>query len=264
MNHEFKRLQELSKLKNAYLRAYMYKCQTYESYARSKYLPRLLDISHNPPLPPPDSQYPQNYEIVVSHYNEPIGSLELFRPFDRLVTLYHKGDWEESRFPKWIQPERIIRLPNVGRESHTYLHHIINRWDSLSYNTFFSQAGYDDHYNKNEVLPLCYYLCSGPMEHREYTANLIHHRLGLPRTTTEKSMNDWWNRLQITPNHSLTTLVSNKSFQWAPGGIFSVTKNRIQHRPLSFYRNIIDTLDSSSDPITGHYCERAWGYIFNI
>ena len=46
--------------------------------------------------------------------------------------------------------------------------------------------------------------------------------------------------------------------------IFSVTKNRIQHRPLSFYQNIIDTLDSSSDPITGHYCERAWGYIFNI
>ena len=94
--------------------------------------------------------------------------------------------------------------------------------------------------------------------------NLIHHRLGLPCITTEKSMNDWWNRLQITPNHSLTNLVSNKSFQWAPGGIFSVTKNRIHHRPLSFYKNIIDTLDSSSDPITGHYCERAWGYIFNI
>ena len=59
MNHEFKRLQDFSKLKNSYMRAFMYKCQTYESYARSEYLPRLLDVSNNPPLPPPILNIPK-------------------------------------------------------------------------------------------------------------------------------------------------------------------------------------------------------------
>ena len=41
-------------------------------------------------------------------------------------------------------------LPNVGRESHTYLHHIVSNYDSLADWTVFSQAaapsfGYKGH-----------------------------------------------------------------------------------------------------------------------
>ncbi len=44
----------------------------------------------------------------------------------------------------------MIQLPNVGRETHTYLHHIVSRYDSLADWTVFSQAaepsfGYKGH-----------------------------------------------------------------------------------------------------------------------
>ncbi|KAI4834500.1 hypothetical protein E4T44_08766 [Aureobasidium sp. EXF-8845] len=35
---------------------------------------------------------------------------------------------------------KVIRLPNVGREGHTYLHHMISSWDDLAAQTFFLQA----------------------------------------------------------------------------------------------------------------------------
>ncbi|KAG9656798.1 hypothetical protein KCU64_g5626, partial [Aureobasidium melanogenum] len=35
---------------------------------------------------------------------------------------------------------KVIQLPNVGREGHTYLHHIISSWDELATQTFFLQA----------------------------------------------------------------------------------------------------------------------------
>jgi hypothetical protein len=35
---------------------------------------------------------------------------------------------------------KIIQLPNVGREGHTYLHHMISSWDDLAAQTFFLQA----------------------------------------------------------------------------------------------------------------------------
>lgn len=35
---------------------------------------------------------------------------------------------------------KVIQLPNLGREGHTYLHHIISSWDDLAAQTFFLQA----------------------------------------------------------------------------------------------------------------------------
>jgi hypothetical protein len=41
-------------------------------------------------------------------------------------------------------------LPNVGREGHTYLHHVIEQWEDLAAQTFFLQA---DIHNPREFFP---------------------------------------------------------------------------------------------------------------
>ena len=60
-----------------------------------------------------------NIEIVISRYNEDIQWTEKYKQF---VTIYNKGN----------DPiDDAISLINVGREAHTYLHHIVHNYDNL-------------------------------------------------------------------------------------------------------------------------------------
>lgn len=77
-------------------------------------------------------------EIVVSRFNEDISWTT---PYKSIVTIYNKGN-------DYI--ENAINLPNVGRESHTYLSHIIQNYDKLAEKTvFFQGAGPSFGYRNN-------------------------------------------------------------------------------------------------------------------
>ena len=73
-------------------------------------------------------------EFVVAHYTEDVGKLldrlRAERP-DARATVYSKGP---------SPPPGAHVLPNVGREAHTFLHHIVERYDSLAGVTVFLQA----------------------------------------------------------------------------------------------------------------------------
>lgn len=72
-------------------------------------------------------------DLVVSRFNEDISWLSQIKGFNTFI--YNKGN----------QLERSISLPNIGREVHTYLYHIINNYDNLSDWTFFTQGHPFDH-----------------------------------------------------------------------------------------------------------------------
>jgi len=71
-------------------------------------------------------------ELVVAHYNEPMTWLSNI-PKDIRITIYSKGEPYENPDER----TRVVELPNVGRETHTILHHIVVRWDTLSAYTYF-------------------------------------------------------------------------------------------------------------------------------
>lgn len=70
-------------------------------------------------------------ELVLARYNENISWVSKL-PSTVNVTVYDKGNRSSNA-------ARL--LPNVGRESHTFLHHIVDRYDRLAAWTVFSQAG---------------------------------------------------------------------------------------------------------------------------
>lgn len=72
-------------------------------------------------------------DIVVARYNE---SLEWCKPYASMCIVYNKGEALKNNFGL-----KIRQLPNVGRESHTYLSHIIYNWDTLNEYTVFLQGG---------------------------------------------------------------------------------------------------------------------------
>ena len=72
-------------------------------------------------------------EIVVARYNENLDWLkEIKKSKDLKITVYNKGK-DDIDVP-------FISLPNIGRESHTYLYHIINNYDNLADQTIFCQG----------------------------------------------------------------------------------------------------------------------------
>lgn len=76
--------------------------------------------------------------VVIARYNE---SLEWSSNISNTRTkciIYNKGSKLDHIGP-------IIHLPNVGREEHTYLYHIINNYDNLSDYTMFLQGQPFDH-----------------------------------------------------------------------------------------------------------------------
>ena len=68
----------------------------------------------------------KDIELVIACY---YGDIEWSRPYNSIVTIYNKGDQEHYK--------SSIKLENVGREGHTFLHHIVENYDNLSNKTIF-------------------------------------------------------------------------------------------------------------------------------
>lgn len=72
-------------------------------------------------------------QFVIAHYDEQLGWLAEL-PADTATLVYHKHT-----------SARENRLPNVGREAHTYLHHILTHYERLAEQTVFLQGRPHDH-----------------------------------------------------------------------------------------------------------------------
>jgi hypothetical protein len=78
-------------------------------------------------------------EVVVAHHSEDISWLATI-PKDVHVRIYTKGPQINLNVPLNAKVS-VQMLPNVGRESHTYLNHIVQHYDDLANWTVFTQAG---------------------------------------------------------------------------------------------------------------------------
>ena len=73
----------------------------------------------------------KKHSIVVACHKE---SIEWLLPYNDITIIYHKGT---NKIPPF---ENSIKLPNIGREGHTYLYHIIENFSNLSERVTFIQA----------------------------------------------------------------------------------------------------------------------------
>ncbi|KAG9952332.1 hypothetical protein KCU85_g2181, partial [Aureobasidium melanogenum] len=92
-----------------------------------------------------------NIDIVMSMYHEPpshiTDTFSLLKSIPSIgsksprLILYTKDPLADTtELQHLTNATKVIQLPNVGREGHTYLHHIISSWDDLATQTFFLQA----------------------------------------------------------------------------------------------------------------------------
>lgn len=227
------------------------------NYVNSRYnINRMLQCSVLP-------EVDLDYEVVVAHYDE---NLDWLAPHAHHCHIYHKGNEVKPRFlyQQWE------KLPNVGREGHTFLHHIINNYKRLANVTVFVQGCLEDHFkmgdsygNVTEYMSraltndLVYrrgdkYASWGRLQHiGKFLEDL---KSGKMRPS-EYTFGEFYEKVFLLPHPPVIAT--------SYGACFAVTRERILRRPKELYQRIINYLSDHPNPEEGHYLERLWVHLFS-
>lgn len=192
------------------------------------------------------------YGLVVARYNEDISWIDEIDLNKIKVYLYNKGPKIEH-IRKGIYYEEI---PNVGRESETYLYHIEKNYHDLDEKIVFTQGRFKDHCGSIQNLLRMY--DSTPWGSHRYEKNF---RLDVYCTKLEKER-DNLNFSQWMDKY--VEVLKSNTIRLKYNGIFGVSKNKILSRKLEYYKDTLRPQLQSFNPEVGHYFERAWFYIFNL
>ncbi|MCJ1421025.1 hypothetical protein MMC32_007387 [Xylographa parallela] len=208
-------------------------------------------------------------EIVIAHYNE---DLSWLGEDAKTSTIYSKGG------EKAAPPLPHIALPNIGREGHTFLYHIIERYDSLADVTLFLQGHIDDHFSitLDEVKER-----ARKTQPRQVTTfpyrdlETFDHWDGIPWDEYPS-----WRKWSTMPSSAKAVRTPAEYWQlffpekdipasigFQPGALFAVRKEEIRQHPRSFYELIMQEFFLGNmahvNPETGHLMERYWQAIFS-
>lgn len=190
------------------------------------------------------------YQIIVAKYNEDVSWLDGYKN----VIVYDKLNDKD--------------LPNIGRESHTYLTYIIENYDNLPDVVFFTQGNISEHNYSNisgflNVENFSKNLKEYPFNYYFYCKNLgwnndhLYYWKGPLYPKEELGFTQWFKKY-IDNEYDI-----NSGITFWMGAIFSVSKELIQARPKEYYQMLLDLIPKTHNPEVGHYFERSWFYIFN-
>lgn len=221
--------------------------------------------------PDNESNRQNDLEIVVARYNEDMSYVNT-PPFNQYpIWCYNKGTNEDFTHTEKM---KIENLPNVGRECHTYLHHIIQNYDRLPEVTvFLSGSAYNDHKKEKTMKTI-----HNAIQHRRSVfvysihENVRQHLYDFTLDYYEPT--DFKNR-SLNPNANLK-LANIRPFgkwfeKWFPntdvhyvnfGCIFAIHRKHIHNRPKSFYEELIQEFTDADALEAGHYMERSWNALF--
>lgn len=214
-----------------------------------------LPVFSHPLIPPSITLPNPSIAIVVACYCENIDWIPL--EWKNMLYLYEKGFATESS--PLVPHSKIINLPNVGRESHTYLTHIINNYEHLDDIIYFTQANPFDHAphfitSVNCNIALCKpFMMLGNIVLRIRDHNVSAYEQNFPG-------------IQAGFDRTFTTLFCENRhdplIRFTAGAIFAVHKPIILRRDKVFYERARELLKHSVNPIEGYAFERLWALIF--
>ena len=202
--------------------------------------------------------------LIISRFDEDLNWLKSINNFKKII--YNKGNKIQDK-----SLGEIININNIGRESHTWIYHILNNYEKLDDINIFLQGRIDDlgcmaykdpNYYINPVKKYGFaasrYGILGPLHWGWH--------VGVERDIRYK---DSWMNGQISRSKIGFRNFSKNLFPEIPfivatsyGGCFAIKKELIQKYDVTFYENLLSLLNHHKNPIEGHYMERLWCYMF--
>lgn len=196
-----------------------------------------------------------HYEIVVSHFDN--DDLSKLKRYARFSHIYHKGAEVIPRF----NFQRWEKLPDVGIEAHTYLHHIITNYDHISDITVFIHGGgisesdhkfcYDNIWNFIKGARKKKLFMLGPIDQLWDWEEDVD-----SKTVRESKMSigEFW--------HEIFGYSHPGSINYPRMPCFGVHKNGIYAHPKHFYEKIYRYVSDHSEPEESYYLKKLWASIF--
>ncbi len=186
------------------------------------------------------------YHIVVARYKEDISWLDGYKH----VKIYNKHSGPNI-------------LPNIGKESHTYLQYIIENYYNLPEIVFFTQGTISDHTQRD----VSYFInikenhSTELLIDKDVMRDLDENGHTLDRENATRGnlgFQDWFKK-------NINNDVSDfDNLKWFVHAIFSVRRHKIESRPIEYYKNLILQIQPTQNPEEGYFFERSWYYIFNL
>ena|SRR3990167_4962797 len=194
-------------------------------------------------------------ELVIASYRGDLSWLkQLPIPIEHLW-IYHKGP--DPLSTEWLIPSTIQSLSNVGREGHTYLHHL------------------GEHTITRRIVFTVDTVGQDPKRLRKLHECLLSNGTHFPVLESENitfqsgfSMKNYQKIPQILANPRpyakwyrrwiRNTLIYVKKHGWSYNGIFAVTPEHIHKYPPKYYRQLRDQLSVGDQVEAGHFLERSW------
>jgi len=225
----------------------------------------------------------KHVEVVVSHCGEDISwAAELVRKHPTTtLSVYTKGANPV--------PETVAMLPNIGRQAHTYLHHIVENYYNLAPWTIFTTGNMLEQDNFDESFEA--------FRNGKDSLFSISEAVHLPRGVTIKASeirgnnecpaggaNGWqdWTFDHDGFYHQLAARMQNfyrravlnqpllkseamRSFTlgYAPSAAFALSSSRIRSRPMKYYTRLMAEVSDHSNPVESSFLNAAWYDVFH-
>jgi len=209
--------------------------------------------------------------LVIARYNEDINYINQYKN-DFNIILYNKGPKIE------LSDIQIIDLPNIGREFHTFLYHIINNYDNLVDLTIFLPGSWQLPGKLNRALETI-----KNAKNTKTTVIITESNLkDIKNLLFNFTLDEWGctdhNNRKLNPDRKLLQSSVRPFGKWYENyfnhinssdikaityfGICAIDKKHILQNPIDIYKKLYNELNTHNNPEVGHYMERAWSSLF--
>lgn len=198
---------------------------------------------------------PVDLEVVVCRCGEPLDWLRNLPPGVR-ITVYDKTPPPAAR---WAG---ALPLPNVGREAHAWLHHLVERYDSLAEWTLFAQGRPFDHVP--EMHRVVRRLAAGEIPPEDFLW------LGFLWETDDSRGRPTFVHWTKNPErreldldgffHALWNEPAPDQVRYVGGGQFVLSRPGARRRTREFFQKALSLAEDFPD--AAHAYERTWDRVF--
>jgi hypothetical protein len=225
-------------------------------------------------------------DLVIAKYKEDLTTwLPKYENRDfRHVIVYNKNEADNGKTASDIKcvlkgKECIkIDLKNEGRCDHTYLYHIVSKYDDLADVTIFTKGSSDMHREKRKLA----FTVDKVFETKDTVMSIEEHPTAMHIHASNFSLDFY--RSSHPKNHNGIFDIHGRKMKPAnprpfgkwfekhfPGinvnkavysGVYALSRKHIQQHPKSYYQKFLHELEGHPNPEVGHYFERATVAVF--
>lgn len=214
-------------------------------------------------------------DLVIARYNEDLEWVRAYNEKYRFSHIYVYNKGPNENFYKGANNIIVINSPNVGRENHAYMSHIITHYSNLADITIFVQGSADqDNKVKRTTMAIDNTFKTYDSSFPAVATDDLKTDFYDFKVDNYQSTNEANKELNPETNMQLSTIrpfgdwftkwfgdIKIKGVTYT--GIFSASRQHIHNRSLQFYKSYMKNVDSHSNPEAGHYMERSWIAVFH-